>query len=1350
MTVNNQITLSISAPDSIITEGGTLEFTVTADFDPERPLSIKYTPTEVGTDYLNTSVASGTPDSIDLTFKKDPPATDWTAKIPISLRAQNPAVTNNGEISVTLDQPAENAGYIVAAAPGNKATATIGDANKPVLSITDAVDTIAGNDAEFTITSHINPSGPLTIMVKPNNTSGNFLDETNGATNTARTINNVSFSQSGTNQAFTSTLSIPTQADNSNVSGTISVELVSVPDSANYSLDPKNLSAMVSVFNKSTLSITAPASAITEGGELNFIVTASYNPRTSLSFSYTLTEESGNYLHSSITPGVNNSGDLAFTQDSSSAPWTANLPIQLREVDGLDADHGSIKVVLDIPAASANYLVADSPDNNATATILDKEVPVISITNAPKTTAGNNVEFTLTSNLQPWQPLAIVVTPTDTEGNFLDTTAGASATNRTIDNVIFKQSAPDQAIAATLPIPTINDESSDSGIITVTLIDDSDPKDYTISLTVEENTATATILNSDRVPTISITNPAVQEGNEGTTSLIFTITLSEALESPIRVNYEVFEYDVSAITPASRNIDFTLEDGSVEFLIGETSKMITVMVIGDNEVELDEVLYLRFSLAGDSQIAIPNPIASGTIENDDMAPPPVPIISVTNDQGSIMEGTIAIFTISVVRPQDHTAEIRVNLRVEERGQFIGWRTPRTTTIAKNQPSATVRIATLDDNEDETGGGEISVTILPGEGYTPSDNSRDSVTIKDDDTGKSQTDGEEPRISVAQSAVNAILTQIGVGLPASAPEPSQNSVPVQPTISVLAIKPKIFEGETAEFDIVVKDNLMGNLIVSFTISQNGDFLAPQTPTQVQIPSGTGRAKVIVNTQDDQIAEGDGTITLQLQHNSTYVISAQSSVTITVSDAVDRQNRKAEITSRTSEIFPEILNLIGNDTLTTTSQRIQQAQDGTRSPASYSINGASGIRQIITTSGEMLNSEPESLRSILGNSEFVFDVYSEDYLANPVSVWGLGELKDVNATNDSDKTRWQGDAFTGHLGFDTKLSPTTLMGMTTSVVDMDAGYALSQANEFLFQSRNTTLNPYLNWTSPNNDTQLQTIIGFGFGTIDIKQPNYQYETLQSYSSTISFNGRKRLYSSDSILTGGTSTLSLIGESWMAKLQVEEQQDIIDTVNLNAQHHRIAIDASHNINLASGTSILPSFSIGALYDGKDQNALQGLELRNGISYANPIGLELTGNTRLILEQSSQERLWNLYGSLQHDYGNDQLGAILSASGNYIHAPENYSDILNMSILDGARSSSMDNIVNTELKYRLSMCGQVCLITPYAGYDFTIDSPLKSRLGTRISVGSLFNLEFEHSHNLSSVNSTYQKVQFNSRFSW
>ena len=541
-----------------------------------------------------------------------------------------------------------------------------------------------------------------------------------------------------------------------------------------------------------------------------------------------------------------------------------------------------------------------------------------------------------------------------------------------------------------------------------------------------------------------------------------------------------------------------------------------------------------------------------------------------------------------------------------------------------------------------------------------------------------------------------------------------------------------------------------LVVSFAISQHGNFLPPELPTQVQIPNTTSKARVSVNTQDDQIAETDGTIMLQLQQSNSYRVSAQNRATVIVSDAVDRQLRKDEIANRSGEILPQYLQLLGGNILATTSQRIQQAQDDTNSPLSYQINGAEGLTQLITTSGEVINSKSESLRSILGNSAFEFDFYSEDNLTHPISIWGLGEFDDITSSSISTASNWQGDAFTGHLGFDTKLSHNILMGMSTSTVDLDSGYAIAEINEFLFQSRSTTFNPYLSWTSPNNDAHLQSIVGYGLGEINIKQPGYQYETLQSQASNLSFSGSKRLYASDRFLAGGTSELSLIGESWIANLQIAEKAGIIDETSLSAQHHRVAVAGSHHKTFSNGSSLEPSLSIGFLHDGKDQATLRGVELRNGVSYSAPIGLELAGNARLIQEQTSQSKLWNLQGSLAYDYGRDQLGPQVEVSGTYSAAPTDYSNLLNMSIIDGVGSKSLENSINTKFQYGLSICGETCLVTPYTSFDFDVNGLDKSQLGARFSVGSLFNLEYKRTHNFNSDISPNQTISLNSKISW
>ena len=87
-------------------------------------------------------------------------------------------------------------------------------------------------------------------------------------------------------------------------------------------------------------------------------------------------------------------------------------------------------------------------------------------------------------------------------------------------------------------------------------------------------------------------------------------------------------------------------------------------------------------------------------------------------------------------------------------------------------------------------------------------------------------------------------------------------------------------------------------------------------------------------------------------------------------------------------------------------------------------------------------------------------------------------------------------------------------------------------------------------------------------------------------------------------------------------------------------------------------------------------------------------------------------------------------------------------MSIIEGAGSSSMDKLINTELQYGLSLCNNSCKVTPYAGYNFDVDGLDNSRVGARLSVGSLMNFNFEQTHDPDSEVTTNQQIQLTKPF--
>src|SRR5207244_2505474 len=117
--------------------------------------------------------------------------------------------------------------------------------------------------------------------------------------------------------------------------------------------------------------------------------------------------------------------------------------------------------------------------------------------------------------------------------------------------------------------------------------------------------------------------------NSGTTNASFTVSLSAAASGTVTVDFATA--DGTATAPS----DYTSQNGTLSFAPGETTKTITVPVVGDTAVELDETFFVNLTGAS-ANATIADSQGLGTILNDDAAPPPLPQLSI--DNVSLTEG----------------------------------------------------------------------------------------------------------------------------------------------------------------------------------------------------------------------------------------------------------------------------------------------------------------------------------------------------------------------------------------------------------------------------------------------------------------------------------------------------------------------------------------------------------------------------------------------------------------------------------------------------------------------------------------------------------------------------------------
>jgi methionine-rich copper-binding protein CopC len=120
---------------------------------------------------------------------------------------------------------------------------------------------------------------------------------------------------------------------------------------------------------------------------------------------------------------------------------------------------------------------------------------------------------------------------------------------------------------------------------------------------------------SDLLPTLSVSDASILEGNSGVQTLSFEVRLSNAISEDVTVRYATVDGTATAGT------DYTAKNGILTIPAGQTTATIQIPVLSDTIYELDETLTLKLSQPTNAVLLTPQ--ATGTILNDDVMVAPV-------------------------------------------------------------------------------------------------------------------------------------------------------------------------------------------------------------------------------------------------------------------------------------------------------------------------------------------------------------------------------------------------------------------------------------------------------------------------------------------------------------------------------------------------------------------------------------------------------------------------------------------------------------------------------------------------------------------------------------------------------
>lgn len=414
--------------------------------------------------------------------------------------------------------------------------------------------------------------------------------------------------------------------------------------------DSETITITVNEVNEAPVLDPIGDQSVDEGAELSFTALASDvdEPANTLTFSL----DAGAPPGAAIDPTT---GVFSWTPDEADGPDSVTVTVRVTD-DGtpaLDAFETITITVNEINEAPVldpigDQTVDEETELTFTATASDPDLPANALTFSLDAGAPAGAAIDPTSGAFSWTPgaddgpgtLDITVRVTDDGTPALDDFETLTITVNDVNTAPTAEAGPDQNVLDIDTVQLDGSASTDPDADTLTYlwqlqtgpsggaVNFSDnaivnptatfnvPGAYTILLTVDDGVESDTdtvLITVAAAPGISISNSSVAEGDAGTTSLDFTVTLSSSVDRVVTVDFATQDN-----TATVADNDYAAATGTVTFPANDTTpQIVSVTVNGDTDVEPNESLFVNLSAATNAVINTAQ--ATGTITNDDAA-----------------------------------------------------------------------------------------------------------------------------------------------------------------------------------------------------------------------------------------------------------------------------------------------------------------------------------------------------------------------------------------------------------------------------------------------------------------------------------------------------------------------------------------------------------------------------------------------------------------------------------------------------------------------------------------------------------------------------------------------------------
>ena len=518
----------------------------------------------------------------------------------------------------------------------------------------------------------------------------------------------------------------------------------------------------------------------------------------------------------------------------------------------------------------------------------------------------------------------------------------------------------------------------------------------------------------------------------------------------------------------------------------------------------------------------------------------------------------------------------------------------------------------------------------------------------------------------------------------------------------------------------------------------------TPTTMTVDSSTTppvrtSTSVLTFTAPTRATPEDEELTFRLTFQLTVTVGGVKGLDEVI--VSDRGVVVEDIALLSEAILPEVTQAMSASSTGAITHRIELSTNAV-SPPSLNFGGLNlgdqgSLASVLQTHGEAMSEGDRAFKELLSGANFVLPMNASNGEASGGSspaFWGSGEYRELSG--DSGTLNWEGELSGIHLGFDARVNPDLLAGVSVSwlrgnfsydgatglATDLDAAQDKGDYDIDL-----TSVNPYIGWKTGSLD--LWATVGYGEGELEIEAAGDVLRVSDLNQRSIGIGGSRELWQM------GITDVRLKGELSYTELEIEGSREVdaeIAAQDVDAIRVRISVESKQSHTLASGALYQPSVEVGLRYDGGNGETGGGGEIGGGLLYSNPATrVTIEGRARALLGSGGNYKEWGISGSLRLQPGADSQGLSLTITPGYGESGTGIQALWDQGLSDTDTDTAAADpraYMDARIGYGLPLRHWNAVLTPYT--ELTLGTTDSYRLGLNWKSDTRYNLTLSGEH--------------------